>query len=340
MNVSAGTTNGNLSALTFNNANGVSFGLNASTITASVVQSVQTQASGAIAGSGFTSAGNNIGLSGTNNSLGLSLSATVAAQTNQTAGIYVTAQSTGQSSSSTYDARSLSFVPDGIISAGWSNGSFRVSATQSAQTQSNVQGIIVSNTTYRTGDVSFSNANGISFGSSAGQAVTASYTVPSVTQYFSKTNTTFNGANISGSITNNTDGLQLSLSVAAGGGAGFSGGISGGNTAGDTGTVSNQLVFAGGNNITVSGSTNAGGMTVTISGANAGGAQTGISGLQVSNTTYTSGTVTFQNANGISFGSSGANGISASLYGADADQPDRRHLRHGAEHGAVELEHV
>ena len=51
---------------------------------------------------------------------------------------------------------------------------------------------------------------------------------------------------------------------------------------------------------------------VTISGANAGGAQTGISGVQVSDATYTSGTVTFQNANGISFGSSGANGISAS----------------------------
>lgn len=37
--------------------------------------------------------------------------------------------------------------------------------------------------------------------------------------------------------------------------------------------------------------------------------------IQVSNTTYTSGTVTFQNANGISFGSSGAGGVSASFGG-------------------------
>lgn len=96
------------------------------------------------------------------------------------------------------------------------------------------------------------------------------------------------------------------------GGASFSGGVSGGNTSGNTGTVANQIVFAGGNNITLSGSTNAGGMSITVSGANAGGAQTGISGIVVSNTTYTSGTLTFQNANGISFGSSGANGISAS----------------------------
>ena len=100
----------------------------------------------------------------------------------------------------------------------------------------------------------------------------------------------------------------------AGGGAGQSIGVStGGNTSGNTGTYSGQIVFAGGNNITLSVSSGAAGaQTITISGANAGGAQTGISGLVVSNTTYTSGTVTFQNANGISFGSSGANGISAS----------------------------
>ena len=104
----------------------------------------------------------------------------------------------------------------------------------------------------------------------------------------------------------------MSLSVNPGGGAGYSAGISGGNTSGDTGTVSNQLVFAGGNNITLSGSTNAGGMTVTISGANAGGAQTGISGIIVSNATYTSGTVSFSNANGISFGSSAGQAITAS----------------------------
>src|SRR5262245_54469420 len=78
-----------------------------------------------------------------------------------------------------------------------------------------------------------------------------------------------------------------------------------GNTAGALANVSTgTLYLAGGNNITLSQNAN----SVTISGANAGGAQTGISGIQVSDTTYTSGTVTFRNANGISFGSSGAQG--------------------------------
>lgn len=127
------------------------------------------------------------------------------------------------------------------------------------------------------------------------------------------TTTGFAGANISGSITHNTAGINLSLSVAApGGGGAFSAGVSGGNTSGDTGATGTRVVFAGGNNVTLSQATNANGATITISAANAGGAQTGISGIVVSNTTYTAGTITFQNANGISFGSSGANGISAS----------------------------
>lgn len=75
----------------------------------------------------------------------------------------------------------LSFSNLNGISFGTSAGSAITAShngltSQSVQTQSNVQGIIVSNTTYRTGDVSFSNANGITFGSSAGgNVVTASH---------------------------------------------------------------------------------------------------------------------------------------------------------------------
>lgn len=86
----------------------------------------------------------------------------------------------------------------------------------------------------------------------------------------------------------------------------FSAGASNiGNTSGDTGTVSNRVVFAGGNNITVSQSTDAGGATITISGANAGGAQTGISGIGAGAATATSGTVIFSNSNGLAFGMNG-----------------------------------
>lgn len=133
-------------AVSFSNANGISFGSSGAQVTASY---------------------------------------TVPTQTNQTGAVYGSSQTYGQSSSSTYDARSLSLVGSGGISVGWSAGSLLISgqttAAQTAQTQSNVQGIIVSNTTYRTGDVSFSNLNGISFGSNGANVVTASYTVPTQT---------------------------------------------------------------------------------------------------------------------------------------------------------------
>lgn len=313
VNVSAGTTSNNLSALTFSNANGVSFGLNASTVTASVSQSAQTQASGGIAGSGFTSAGNNIGLSGTLNSGGLSLSATVAAQSVQT-------QASGNIAGSGVTTAGNNIGLSGTLNT----AGLSLSATVAAQTvQSAIKGFGASNTGNTAGNTGIStgidwvlagsNNVTISESTAAGGPNTLWASGPTLTQYFSNTGTTFNGANISGSLTLNTAGLQASLSVAAGGGGNFSAGVStGGNTSGNTGVTGTRVVFAGGNNITVSQGTDANGATITISGANAGGAQTGISGIQVSNTTYTSGTVTFQNANGISFGSSGANGISAS----------------------------
>jgi hypothetical protein len=86
INLSAGTTSNNLSKVTFADGNGVSFGLNASTITASV-----------------------------------------AAQTNQTVGLYALGNTT-QNSSTTLDARTLSFNGLGAATMGYSNGSIQVSA--------------------------------------------------------------------------------------------------------------------------------------------------------------------------------------------------------------------
>jgi hypothetical protein len=64
------------------------------------------------------------------------------------------------------------------------------------------------------------------------------------------------------------------------GGGAFTAGVStGGNTVGTTGTVNNQIVFAGGNNVTLSQSTAAGGASVTISGANQSNQSLGIYGL-------------------------------------------------------------
>lgn len=67
-----------------------------------------------------------------------------------------------------------------------------------------------------------------------------------------------------------------------------------GNTAGVMAQISSgTMIFAGGNNITLSQN----GQSVTISGPNVGGAQTGISSIGNSQTTYTSGAVQFLGSN-------------------------------------------
>ncbi len=96
----------------------------------------------------------------------------------------------------------------------------------------------------------------------------------------------------------------------------FKAGVStGGNSVGTSGTVSNQLIFAGGDNITLSQSTAAGGNTITISGATAVGAYSaGIS--NIGNTSGTSGTVAsqvvFAGGNNVTLSQS-VNGASATI---------------------------
>src|ERR1700744_5473066 len=391
LSVSAGSTTGAFGGLTFANGSNVSFGLNNGTITANVLaQSVQSQASGIIAGVGTTFNGANISGSMTLNTAGLNLSLSSpvetgiglsAAGSSQAAGTVVLSNANGVSFGmvgSTVTASvaagggggidvtlggntsgALALVSTGtLFLAGGNNitlsqngNSVTFSGANAGGAQTGISGLGVSNTTYTSGTLTLQNANGISFGSSGANGISASanfgvvglqasnttLTSGTVTlqnangitfgssgaggisasynsTQFAGTGTTFNGANISGSMTLNSAGLNLSLSGGAGGGGGFSGGVStGGNTAGNTGTYSGQVVFAGGNNITLSVSSGAAGaQTITISGANAGGAQTGISSVIVSNTTYTSGAISFSNANGISFGSSAGQAITAS----------------------------
>lgn len=82
----------------------------------------------------------------------------------------------------------------------------------------------------------------------------------------------------------------------------------GGNTSGDT-TVNTgtRLVFIGGNNVTLSQGTAANATSITISGPNVGGAQTGISGIANSQTTYTSGTVSLSELGAITIRSTTGN---------------------------------
>lgn len=197
INVSAGTTSNNLSALTFNNGNGVSFGLNAGTITASVAAAggAQTGISGVIASNAtFTSGtisfadGNGVSF-GTAANQAISLthglqytSATSAITSNA---LHSSASKVAGIVANTNNAGGGTATLTGNVSFSNANGlSFYTSAgnavvgsyTVPTQTvQPAIQSIIVSNTTYTTGAVSFSNANGLTFGSSAGGAITGSH---------------------------------------------------------------------------------------------------------------------------------------------------------------------
>jgi hypothetical protein len=101
-----------------------------------------------------------------------------------------------------------------------------------------------------------------------------------------------------------------------GAGAGYTAGVStGGNTSGNTGMASNQLVLAGGNNITLSGSTNGGSMTVTISAPNLGaGAGFSAGASNLGDTAGTTGTVQSR----VVFVGSGGNTLSQSVNGDSA----------------------
>lgn len=214
-------------------------------------QSVQTQMTGLTAGlsnigntSGDTAlvsrrlvfaGGNNITLSGSTdaNSMTITVSAFNQSVQTQMTGLTAGLSNIGNTAGDTGLVSNRLVLAGGnnITLSGSTNGQ-SMTITISGAAGGGAAGSISAGTTRATlGEVVFSNSNGISFGVN-GQTVTASYTVPTVP-------------------------------------AQFSGGLSNiGNTSGDTGVVTGRLVFAGGNNITLSGSTNAGSMTITVSAAN------------------------------------------------------------------------
>jgi hypothetical protein len=96
----------------------------------------------------------------------------VAAQTNQSMGYFVISQSTGASSSTSRDARSISFGGYGGVSIGFSNGTIQVSgpttAAQTVQTQ-NMVALSASNNLFSSGTVVMTGTGGgITVNTSAG----------------------------------------------------------------------------------------------------------------------------------------------------------------------------
>lgn len=265
VNISAGILSQNLSALTFDNANGLSFGLTNGVITGTVATNYQSQ------GNYLTTAAlsqDSSKYAGTNGAI------TGGSITVNTAGVSVN-------------------LPAYLTTAMASNrGSDFVAAT-AAFAGTNASGTIAS--------------NGISISVSAPGATASSWTV-------SDANTS---ATVGRLAFTNQNGVTLSLSTGANGSHTIVGSHNaltsqstqyqaitlGGNTAGTTSfnATDNVSIFLhGGNNITLSGN----GASITISGPNAAGAQTGISGIVVSDATYTSGTVSFSNAGNITIASS------------------------------------
>ncbi len=189
INFSASNTSANLASVTFSNSNGVSFGLTNGTITASH-NGITTQTNQSMGLYGLDNTTQNSsttldarslsfnGLGGatvgfSNGSIQISGAQTVA-QSNQSAGLYALGNTT-QNSSTTLDARSLSFNGLGAATMGYSNGSIQVSVpAQTAQTQSLIAGMYDGANSISTGTVRLSNANGVSFGIN-GQTLTASH---------------------------------------------------------------------------------------------------------------------------------------------------------------------
>ena len=206
-----------------------------------------------------------------------------------------------------------------------------ISGPNVAGAQTGISSIAASNTTYTSGQVEFTGSGIVTIRSSAGQRVVvdASQSVQTQGQFSAGISNLGNTAGDSGvtgtrMVLVGSNAITLSQTTGANGNTvtidapatsslsgvapisvstngstisilgppSFSGGVSTlGNSSGDTGITGSRLVFVGGNNVTLSQSTNASGGTITVSGANIGGAQTGISGIANSQTTYTSGTV-------------------------------------------------
>jgi collagen type VII alpha len=340
LSVSAGSTSGAFGGLTFSNGSGVSWGLNNGTITASAVQSVQTQASGNIGGTGFattTQAGaliagtnntagftlgvpaflttqtnqtqNNVAavviggntagatasvssgtmvLNGGNNitlsQAGNSVTVSAAAQSAQTLGLYAISQTTGQSSFSSADARSLSFVGAGAVSVGVSNGSYVISGATAVPPSTagiNVAGNTTGQSffsTYQQSSAVFSGAGIISLGWSSNSFIISAPGSTGISQsMFAASNTTLGtsgtqsigslvlagAGNVSVGVSNGS--YVISGATAAGGGGVNFGVSTGGNTAGATGTVSTgNVVLVGSGPISLSQATGGAGSAATI----------------------------------------------------------------------------
>lgn len=157
VNFSAGTTSNNLGSVVFSNSNGVFFGLNGSTITASapVAFSAGTTSFNAISLTFSNANGISFGLNGFSPILTASYAFRVSAGTTSN------------------DLRSITFADSNGIVFGLNAST--ITASHNGLTSQSNQNAVGSNGNFNFQTISFSNANGISFGTSAGSAIFASH---------------------------------------------------------------------------------------------------------------------------------------------------------------------
>jgi hypothetical protein len=194
INFSAGTTSSNIGSVVFADSNGISFGLNGSTITGTVRTNYQsagaylTTARASTDAVGLATAQTNV--TWTVNSAGLSLNAGGYAGTG-----FTTTTIAGAVVAGTHDTAGLKIAVPAYLTTAQAPGAYLTTARASNDA--------IGLNTAQTNVTWTVNSSGLSFNAGG----------------YAGTTTGFAGANISGSMTHNTAGLNLSLSVAGAGGA-------------------------------------------------------------------------------------------------------------------------
>ena len=212
--LSAGTQSVSSGTVSFANSNGITFGMSGSNqITASYTvptQSVQTQASGDIAGSGFSSTTTTgTAIVGTNNSNGLNLGVpayltTQSVQTQASGNIartgFSSTTTTGTAIVGTLNTNGLNLGVPAYLTAAVGGGGVAIGASTQTATS---------------GTVIFSNSNGITFGLSNGTLTASAAAAP--TAYVSSVNGS-SGAislNVGSSLSSSTAGSSITFGLAS-----------------------------------------------------------------------------------------------------------------------------
>jgi hypothetical protein len=302
--LSAGTTRATLGEVVFSNSNGVSFGINGQTITASV-------AAGGGGNTGSISAGTTEATLGQvvfSNSNGMSFG--VNGQT--ITGSYTVPSTAGLLSNINVSGGTTSNNLSNVVFSNVNNVSFGLNGstiTASASVATSLTAINVSagTTSNNLSAVTFDNANGLAFGLN-GSVITGSYTVPFVPPITNSSWTVSDNAN-SGTVGQlaftNLNGVTLSLSSGIGGSHTIVGSIATSLTAINisAGTTSNNLsaiTFSNLNGVTFG----LNGSVITASVA-AGGGLTNIN-VSAGTTSNNLSAITLSNSNNVSFGLNGS----------------------------------